>query len=207
MKRNPLTSFVLKVLLWLPVTFWVWFSMGPALTWPVAIFSRLAMLGLFPEVIETIEPQGRLLEVVTQLTPPPQTGLLLPPGQEAVLVFKLNPLAYGYSLPLFMAMVFAVPGEEGQQWFRIGMGAMVLVLVQAWGVCFEILKTLVFNLGPGVAEQIPLSPWAREAIGLGYQFGYLVFPAVIPLVLWLALHYHYLIKLVPSLSRLQRNTR
>jgi len=40
------------------------------------------------------------------------------------------------------------------------------------------------KLGPDVAAQAGLIGWRTEAIALGYQIGNLIFPSLIPVVLW-----------------------
>ncbi len=198
--RNPLTSFVLKMLLWLPITVWAWFSISSILTWPLSAITHTVMTGFFPEAIEAIEQQGYLLDVVTRFSAPLQPEMIVPHGQKAVMVFELNTLSYSFNLPFFMALVLASPGTEAQKWFRISLGVGVLLLVQSWGICFDILKTLLHDLGPSVTKQMKFQPWALEIMGLGYQFGYLILPTVAPLLLWVILHRNYLIMIVPNLA-------
>lgn len=53
------------------------------------------------------------------------------------------------------------------------------------GVCFDVLKSIAFDLAPpGMSYPTGFSDWQLNLIGVGYQLGYLVLPAVTPLILW-----------------------
>lgn len=181
MSRNPLYAFLWRVLLWMPGAFFVWYQLGTLLTWPVAVASRWLMTGFFPGWIVAIEQPGRRLDVVTAFAPPAGPA-------DASLVFELNPLIYGYSVPLLIGLTLGVRGLDWGPVGRMLLGVLLLVPVQVWGVCFEILKTLAFNLGPGVSDGLGLQDWQYEGIALGYQFGYLILPAITPVGLWILFH-------------------
>lgn len=198
MAEREVHRFLLKVLLWLPVAFAVWYYAAAVLVLPVTELARAVMLPLFPEAIDAIEQRGHLLEVVTWVQPAADAGIEIPEGKQAVLSFGVNPLIYGYSLPLFAALVLAAPGTDGQKWLRMGVGLLVLIPVQTWGVCFDMVKTMAFGLGPTPAIQ--LAETEREFVALGYQFGYLILPSVAPVVLWIALHQGFLRDLAPRLA-------
>ena len=42
--------------------------------------------------------------------------------------------------------------------------------------------------GPEAAAQVGLTGWGREAVALGYQFGYLMLPIIAASSLWIALN-------------------
>ncbi|WP_419641591.1 exosortase H-associated membrane protein [Thiolapillus sp.] len=63
-----------------------------------------------------------------------------------------------------------------------------------------ILKTLLFKLDPGLSSQLGFSSFQKELVALGYQFGYLILPAVTPLVLWIGFHQQFLGQLVPGIQ-------
>jgi hypothetical protein len=62
-----------------------------------------------------------------------------------------------------------------------------LVPFQVWGVCFDWLKQVTIE-----TAAVPVSTFARELIALSYQFGYLVLPATVPLLLWAMLDRRFL---------------
>ncbi len=200
MQISPVTRFVWRILFWLPVCFACWYYMAGVIALPVNILTDWLMSGLFPELIREVVANRHLLDVVCAFRPPAQSGLVVPAGQVAELVFTINSLIYGYSIPLYTGLILASPGEEMQKWLRWIVGFVVLSLIQVWGVSFDILKTIAFNLGAEASQLMHLSPIQKEGIVLGYQLGYLVLPAVAPLVLWIGFHQDFLLRLIQRQS-------
>ncbi len=100
----------------------------------------------------------------------------------AALVFPINPLAYGYCLALYAALLLAAQNFKLKAWL-IGMGVLTGLIVV--GVCCEALKSIAFDLAPaGMAYATGFSAWQLNLLGLGYQLSYLVLPSVAPIVLW-----------------------
>ena len=200
MQLSPVKTFLLKVLLWMPVCFAAWYYMRGVIGVPTFLGVKTVMTGLLPDIIRNVEFQGHLVNVVLQFTPEKVPGLQLPPGQVAEMVFSVNSLMYGYSIPLYTGLLLASPGTEREKWFRWFAGFTILVLVQIWGVSFDILKTLLFNLDPAISASLDFSPLQKELAVLGYQFGYLILPAVSPLVIWIGFHRAFIAELSPGLS-------
>lgn len=198
MPRSPVSRFFLKVVLWLPLCFGAWYYMAIVITWPLTDLVHWLMTALLPESIEKVSQHGYQLEILTRFAPPARPGMPdLPAG---ALEFELNPLIYGYSLPLYTALTLATPDRDNANWWRWFAGMALLFPLQAWGVGFDILKTLAFNLGPEVRGQLGLAPWQLEATALGYQFGSLILPAVGPVVLWLGQYRGYVASLAPGMA-------
>ncbi len=200
MPRNPVKQFLLRVLLWIPVCFAVWYYMRGVIGIPTWFGVKAIMTGLFPETIRNIEFQGHLVNVVLQFTPEKVPGLDILPGQVAEMLFSVNSLMYGYSIPLYTGLLLASPGSERQKWIRWIIGFVILLLAQIWGVSFDILKTLLFNLEPAISGALGFSALQKELVVLGYQFGYLILPAVTPLVLWIGFHQEFIAELAPGLK-------
>ena len=197
--NSPLRLFIWKTLLWLPLSFGGWYYLAIGITRPLVYVTDLVMVGLFPMSFSAVEQSGFMLNVVTHYAPTNPPNPLFNEGVAAELVFSINPLVYGYSFPLYTALVLAAPGAEGEKWARWIGGILILFPAQVWGVCLETLKTLVFDLDTQIAQRLDFPGWQLEGIALGYQFGYLVLPAVTPIVAWIALHRDYLAKLSPEL--------
>ena len=205
--RSPVGGFFLRVLIWLPVIFVIWFYMAIVMSWPVTWLTNLLLPLLLPDAISGIEQNGYMLDIITRFIPALQAGVRVPENRVAEMVFSVNPLMYGYGIPLFTALLFATPeGEEGEKWFRWLVATAILILVQAFGVSMDALKTILFGMGPEVFAQMGFGKWQLEATALGYQLGYLILPAVTPVALWIGFHKKYIEQLAPGLiSRLANN--
>lgn len=86
-----------------------------------------------------------------------------------------------------MALLFAAD----ERFFSLGrmvVGYLALLPFQAWGVIFEVLKVLSIQLGPEIAGRVGISPWGREVVALGYQFGYLMLPVIAASSVWMVLN-------------------
>ncbi len=192
---SPVGRFFLRVLLWLPVLFMLWFYMAIVMTWPVAWLANLALPQLLPGFITAVEQDGYMLDIVTRF------NSIASGGQSGEILVSVNPLMYGFGIPLFTALLLATPeGDEGEKWFRWLVAIAILLVVQTFGVAMDGMKTIVFGLGPEYARQIALAGWRLEAIALGYQLGYLVLPAVTPVALWIGFHRNYIDQLAPGLA-------
>lgn len=197
---NPVKNYIVQVALWLPLIFLLWFYFASILTWPLTLLLDLVLPKLLPAAIAAIEQQGYGLDVVTHFAPPAAAARGLPPGSVGVLVFEVNPLIYGYSYPLFTALLLAAPGKERDKWLKWILGLLILLPIQAWGVSFDILRTLIFLLGPEVRSALSPTELQLELVAFGYQFGYLILPAVSPVVIWLGMHRRFVSSLVPNLA-------
>ncbi len=200
MPSSPVKTFMIKTLLWLPLCFAVWYYMKGVIGVPTFFLVDGIMSHWLPDFIKDIEFQGHLLNVVLQFTPPSLPDMKVPEGQVAELVFNVNSLIYGYSIPLYTALVLATPDEERAKWIHWIIGFIILVLAQTWGVSFDILKTLLFRLDASLSAQLGFSSFQKELVALGYQFGYLILPAVTPLVLWIGFHQKFIGELVPGMA-------
>lgn len=201
MRSSPVMVFFLKVLVWLPVTFALWYFTAEAGIWLVTRLVDGFISYLLPYAIQAVTQIGHQIQVSVYLTVPaikaqvPNGGL-----GEMVLEgkFLINALKYGYCVPLYTAMILASPGH----WWRRAriwlVGLLILQLVQAWGVSFEVLKILLFDYGPEAPRMLGFGFLPLNGVGLAYQFGYLILPSVAPIVIWMAFHAEYLKVLAPG---------
>ncbi len=198
MQPKPLSKLTLSVLLWLPFTFAGWYFMAIVFATPVAWMSDWVLGGLFPDTLKGVEQSGYLLDMVTRVIP---EGVAPQSGKVAEVLITVNPLIYGYGVPLYTAFVLAAADEEGNHWLNWILGFGVLLLVQTFGVSMETLKVILFELGPAGARALDLAGWQLEMVALGYQLGSLVLPAVTPVVLWLGFYRRYIETLAPEFAR------
>jgi hypothetical protein len=145
----------------------------------------------------------------------------LPTARLAVEEQRTNVLIYSYGLPLLYGLIMATPLNWRRTFMQLGIGLVMLTLIQTFGLTGEVLKTMAYGIQPAVqaalaempeyaslahaasqvAEKNMLASLDRhglslELIGLIYQFGYLVLPAVAPVILWIAMNQRFLEELV-----------
>jgi hypothetical protein len=194
---HPVHRFVVKVLLWLPICFALWYWLANLWLLPI----HWAMDGLFvkllPSVISGVEAHDRVFEVVTRLSVPQSQGY----AAGGILTFEIRPLVYAYSLPLYAALTLAAPAaSKARKALYLVAGLLALLPIIAWGTSFDILKYLAFTLSSETAPYIALTGIKQLFIGWAYQFGYLILPGVTPLVIWIALHREFLQELAPGIT-------
>ena len=179
MTRAPIAlgAFVLRVFLWLPPCFAAWYLGAHFHTEIAAGFARL-FIAFFNGLLVSATENGTELVFVTTLKVE-QAGQAAHAG---VLTVDVNPLIYTYGLALFLALMLAT---RAPLW-RIAAGAAILLPFQGWGIAFDFLAQVGAKLGPDIAAQAGLAG-AREVIALAYQAGNLIFPSLVPVVVWVAL--------------------
>ncbi len=191
MPRNPLYFFLLKAALWLPACIGLWYWKAEWFNGPAVAVSGWIMQSNFSGWVESVHWGQRIFSVATALRVGAAPGM---PEGEYTLVLEANPLAYGFGLPLFAALLLA--GSEAKRWRKLALGMLLLVPFQAWGICFDLLKQAAVTAGPDVSAQTGFASWQVEMIVLGYQFGALILPALAPIGLWLALNRRFIPMLV-----------
>lgn len=183
MRFSLLAGFLAKTILWLLACLAIWLALGQFMAMPVAWLTGALAHTVLPGWVEGVEQAGTQLSLLTSLEMPPQPGT--PAGQVGVLVAEADYLTYGYSLPLLMALFLASwpPRMAG----KMVLGALALLPFQSFSVIFAWLKQVAILAGPAIAAQTDFGDTGRNLIGLGYQFGSLVLPTLVPVVLWLIL--------------------
>ena len=183
-RSDPLWHFFLAALIWLPIWFVIWYNIAPILCQPVIWLSTWTLDLIIPGVISETLGYGRELQFATTITVAAQNA---PPGTIAEIVVPVNVLMYSWNLPLLLGLLFAAE-DRFFSLSRLSISYVALLPFQTWGVVFDVLKTLTIQAGPEVAEKVGISGWGREAIALGYQFGYLMLPVIAASSIWIALN-------------------
>lgn len=199
--NGPLAPLLGRVLLWLPVTFAVWYLTAAWHLAPVAWLADHLLQFWLPEAVADLSLRQTELLLITRFG---EVGGQLvanpPPGEN--LGFLTNPLSYSYSLPLFAALTLATPLPGRARRLAIGLG--VLLLIELFSMLATQVKTLVFATGGAFVAQQQWEAHARDAVALAYQLGSLLLPMVMPLVVWMAGHGSYLARLNPRLGASNR---
>lgn len=179
---SPVGRFALKVGLWLPICYGVWYFSSIFSVIPLASVLDTLMTWIFPTLIGGIEPAGNQLLVTTQLTVPHPDATNAMIG---LIRFETHPLDYGYCVPLYTALVLASPGEDRRKVFLWLVGMTILFVVQLFGVATSITKILAFHIDGSAREQLAFSRAGYELLALAFKFGYLILPPISPILLWI----------------------
>jgi hypothetical protein len=202
-EKVDIKQFFLLAMLWLPLGFAVWFYLAGAFSFPVGVIARGVLIGGFPELFERLTQDDFLdsfrgaqaareamLTVFEIRTAFPASADMLQQFGKTVgnIAFDVQPMIYGYGLPLIFGLVMSTPISAGRRALQMLIGFIAVLLVQSWGVTFEALKTVSFYMGPGPAKAFLDQGLSPTVIAYCYQVGYLVFPSLIPVGLWVAMN-------------------
>jgi len=185
MTISPLRQFLLAALLWLPACFFLWAVLASAVVWPAVRVGGWLLTTQVSQAVESIMQVGAFAEISTRL-------ITQVDGRAAQLVLTSNPLIYAWCLPLFAGLVMATPITAGKRLKQFAIGLPILWLVASWGLFFDVLKLIMFNAGPMGMAVLQQAGWNADAVALGYQFGYLILPTVVPVTLWIVLNRQFL---------------
>ncbi|MEO8488032.1 MAG: exosortase H-associated membrane protein [Betaproteobacteria bacterium] len=180
--RSPLGRFIVTVLVWLPVTFAVWYLVSPALMWIVRFLCSAAALP-FGDLVRTVEQSGSTMVFVTSLKPGQAAGA-------GVISVSVDGLLYAFGMPMFAALTLAA--REPARWKILALGIVALLPFVTFGIVADFLKNVAITSGPLVASQAGFSSAQREMIAFAYQFGTLILPTVVPAIVWVLTHRAFL---------------
>ncbi|HPG95159.1 MAG TPA: hypothetical protein PLR28_11445 [Dokdonella sp.] len=194
MGASPIRGLGLRAVLWLPLSFFVWFSFSSPLVWPVIQIAKTCLLSIWPTLYSEVLQNGHSMEVTTRLL----VNQVAPDGRSGIgeLILVQNPLIYGYSLPLFSGLAMATPLTIRRRLVQFAIALTVIWIAQAVGVVAESFKMLAFDSGVVGANAVRGAGISPDAIALAYQFGYLILPAVVPVALWIGLNRQFIDALV-----------
>jgi len=183
---SPVLRFVVLVLAWLPLAFAAWYVLAPVILFPAELIVHGVAGVALRDLVNAIDSHGAVLTFVTSLRP----GEARSGGTLSV---DVNMLLYAFGLPLYVALVLAA--RDKPLWRPLAVGYAVMMPFVAWGVLADFLKNVAITAPPLVASQAGFGPRARDIIALAYQFGSLIFPAVVPAVVWVLAHRAFLTRM------------
>lgn len=187
MRASLLGRFLWRSVGWLLCWTLLWSVLADWLTAPLGVLAGGVMPALFPAWAESVARSGSTLTLFTSILVHDLPGMA--PGQAAFLAPEVATMKYGYGLPLLLALLCA--SRPRHLAAKAVAGGAVMLGVQLWGVVFDWLR----QVGIGQAGEL-FSPLQRELIAFGYQAGTLILPALLPLLLWLALDRRFLAALL-----------
>lgn len=185
-------GFLLKILIWLPITFVLWYFLTPAIVYIVSLLTKTILTLVAGHAVANVEQHENVMHIVTNFAKDAtNTGRL---------TFVVDVMKYAYGLALFPAMVLATPKPWKEKFQDFYIGVLIIFLIILWGVSFDAMLTLVFKLGGGIGEAMGTTPFTRELIALGYQLGYLILPAITPVILWFTMNQDQVVQLAPKFA-------
>jgi len=182
-KREPLRlgELLLIASLWMLFGFMIWYYLSAFHGIPVRWVSERLLQGLLGDSFYNIIPnpdRHYLFQVQTHIP------FTFPDGKQESLGFIVNPLVYGYGLPLLFGLIMATGQKLWHKLLVLAAGYLVVSLVQIWGVFWQCLKLLAFNFGEQAHAVVSAAGVSDSVIALCYQLGVLILPPLAPVILW-----------------------
>jgi hypothetical protein len=173
-----LGRFFAGALLWLLVALAIWYPLRHWIVLPPGWLAGQVMTAAFPRWVTGAQFDGGTQVLLTNLrvwSADTRLGELAP---------EVNGLAYAYGAPLLAALLLA--SRPRGWWWKLPAGLLALVPFQAWGICFTWLLQVAVVTGEQTRGQTRFGPAETNLIAAGYQFGFLILPTLVPVLLWLA---------------------
>jgi hypothetical protein len=182
-----LKAFLLTAVLWLPLAFFLWFMVRSLVVYLPIKLAAAGLMAWMPTVFESITQEFSNAVVLTRFEAPGFEGSA-PGGQVAMLSADIDALMYCYGWPILLALVMATPLTWRRTFLQLGIGLLVLVPAQAFGIAGEILLQLSYNFGDEVKAAVEAAGASQYLVAFWYQFGYLILPPIVPVVAWILMN-------------------
>lgn len=198
---GPLKTLLYLAVLWLPLSFFVWFYFANLFVMPIGALSNWILQAWLPQIFQGMEQTRHILSFITALPVDPAqlVGVDISRGRPAVVV-DVNPMIYGFCIPVLTGLVMATPLSHARRALQIGVGIAILILVQTFGTVFDALMRVGLQAGAAGTQAVQEAGISLNMIAFCYQFGYLVLPAVTPVVLWVLFNQQFIQMLVTTAS-------
>ena len=183
---RTLGEVLLLASLWMLFGFMLWYYLAALHVVPVRLAAQEVLAALLGDAFYNVIPNPDvhyLLQVQTRIP------FRFPDGSTGALGFIVNPLIYGYGLPLLFGLVMAGGASLWRKVLLLLGGYTAIAVVQVWGVVWESLKQMTVNFG-GPARDAVLEAGVNEnVIALCYQLGVLILPPLVPVMVWVLGHW------------------
>lgn len=179
MSDKKLLFFVLQVIFLFFMLLSLFYWVLPVYNLFLSLLVEPVLTYIYPRFFDTITAKNDVLEVVTNF------AIMGQP--QAQLAFDINPLKYSYGLPLFFALLLVSKGLWRDKIWSSLIAAVFLLLAQTWGLCFDIIRNLLFEFNGVYAAYFNYGTLATTLVSLGSQLGFLLFPNLVPILLWIVL--------------------
>ena len=194
-----LSELLILAFLWMVFGFMLWYYLSAFHGVPVRLLADEILSRLLgSEFLNIIpNPDHHYLFLVQTNIP-----FQFPDGSREALGFIVNPLVFGFGLPLLFGLVMASGVSFLRKMGILLIGYVCVMLIQVWGVVWQSLKMLAFNFGPDAHQLVIDAGISDELIALCYQLGVLIFPPLVPIILWVLANW----TLIEQFTGWQRNT-
>ena len=176
-----LSELLILGFLWMIFGFMLWYYLSAFHGIPVRMLaSEILSLVLGDDFMDIVPNPDRhyLFQVQTRIP------FVFPDGSREALGFIVNPLIYGFGLPLLFGLVMASGATFLRKLGVLLAGYVCVMLIQVWGVVWQSLKMLAFNFGADAHQVVADAGISDELIALCYQLGVLILPPLAPVILW-----------------------
>ena len=176
-----LSELLILAFLWMIFGFMLWYYLSAFHGVPVRVLSSEILSRVLGDSFMDIIPnpdKHYLFQVRTQIP------FVFPDGSREALGFIVNPLIYGFGLPLLFGLVMASGVSFVRKTGVLLGGYLCVMLIQVWGVVWQTLKMLAFNFGADAHQVVADAGVSDELIALCYQLGVLILPPLAPVILW-----------------------
>lgn len=186
-----LKAFLLAAMLWLPLAFFLWYALAPLVMYPVNKIAAWVLLHWMPDLVGNVKQTGGLAAMV-MLVVETVPGFAYEAGKTGLLWENYNTMQYCYGLPVFIGLLMATPMTWGQTFRQLVIGYAVLLPAQAFSLVGAVVFDLQYKFGPEASRLVTEHGLSQYVTALWYQFGYLVVPAVTPVIVWALLNRRFI---------------
>lgn len=176
-----LSELLILACLWMVFGFMLWYYLSAFHGVPVRVLASQILSAILGSDFLNIIPnpdRHYLFQVQTNIQ------FEFPDGSREALGFIVNPLIFGFGLPLLFGLVMASSASILRKLVILLGGYVIVMLIQVWGVVWQSLKMLAFNFGEEAHQVVANAGIADEVIALCYQLGVLILPPLVPIILW-----------------------
>jgi hypothetical protein len=168
-----LKQFILRLLICLPLAFIAWHFLAGPIAWALSYLVDGARSLFLSRTIGRIEVNAGMI-IFPVRADPSSFG-----GKVVELLVEIDPRLFTYGAPVFAALMVAA----GAKIRFLLLGLALLLPFQAWGVFFDLLKQIAFPTVEGMPKNLGFEGVPREFVALAYQFGVLILPMLVPVIL------------------------
>jgi hypothetical protein len=176
-----LSEMLILACLWMVFGFMLWYYLSAFHGVPVRVLASQTLSAILGSDFLNIIPnpdRHYLFQVQTNIQ------FEFPDGSREALGFIVNPLIFGFGLPLLFGLVMASSASLLRKLVILLGGYVIVMLIQVWGVVWQSLKMLAFNFGGEAHQVVANAGISDEVIALCYQLGVLILPPLVPIILW-----------------------